>query len=134
MLSVSLLFNSVNIQLNVSFLSGMFAVISLMTGTLVSEAKQELLAASSLTTDHIEASKTSHTETSITITSGHHSPSMEFDGVNIQIAVAVSFLIGIYQLIFGVFQMGFVSVYLSEHLVSKQHRLVVVILIQSIDT
>ena len=109
-------------------------MISLMTGTLVSEAKQELLAASSLTTDHIEASKTSHTETSTTITSGHHSPSMEFDGVNIQIAVAVSFLIGIYQLIFGLFQMGFVSVYLSEHLVSKQHRLVVVILIQSIDT
>ena len=37
---------------------------------------------------------------------------------NIKIATAVSFLIGIYQLIFGIMQMGLVSVYLSEQLVS----------------
>ncbi|KAI1296895.1 Prestin [Halotydeus destructor] len=70
---------------------GLFAVISLMTGSLVSQTRDEL-----------------------GIQAGHP----QFDSINVQIAVAVSFLIGIYQLLFGILQMGFVSVYLSEQLVS----------------
>lgn len=36
----------------------------------------------------------------------------------IHIAIAVAFLIGIYQLVFGILRLGFISVYMSEQLVS----------------
>jgi MFS superfamily sulfate permease-like transporter len=106
-------------------MSGMFAVISLMTGTLVSEAKQEILAAASSPSpslvrgyDTSTAASSSPSLTTLETASHYSSPSVEFEEINIQIAVAVSFLIGVYQLVFGFLQIGFVSVYLSEHLVS----------------
>lgn len=36
----------------------------------------------------------------------------------VEIAMAISFLIGLYQLVFGIFRLGFFSVYMSEQLIS----------------
>ncbi|XP_015789465.1 solute carrier family 26 member 6 [Tetranychus urticae] len=36
----------------------------------------------------------------------------------VEIAIAISFLIGLYQLVFGIFRLGFFSVYMSEQLIS----------------
>ncbi|RWS31688.1 solute carrier family 26 member 6-like protein [Leptotrombidium deliense] len=65
-----------------------FAVVSLMTGSLITQVNDERKLWS-------------------------------LEEVNpIQIAVVVSFLIGIYKLIFGILRLGFVSVYMSEQLIS----------------
>lgn len=105
-------------------------MISLMTGTLVSEVQQELKARtqidSSFTSPSGHSYSTATTDLPLeevsspeSLTFRHHKGNDSLDDdMNIRIATAVSFLIGIYQLIFGIMQMGFVSVYLSEQLVS----------------
>ena len=101
----------------ISFLPGMFAVISLMTGTLITEAKEEMAFMKSLSSITSE----SRSSPDLLVTTSSPSESLmqvDENGINIQIAIAVSSLIGLYQLVFGIMQMGFISVYLSEQLVS----------------
>ena len=97
----------------------MFAVISLMTGTLILEAKEELALTKSMTGPLSSTSAPSLTSfTTISSLPADGDVGEDDASVNIRIAVAVSFLIGFYQLLFGIMQMGFISVYLSEQLVS----------------
>ncbi|RWS05151.1 sulfate transporter-like protein [Dinothrombium tinctorium] len=67
---------------------GTFAVVSLMTGTLVTQVNDERKMRSQEAVSPID------------------------------IAMTVSFLIGVYQLICGILRLGFVSVYMSEQLIS----------------
>lgn len=53
-------------------------------------------------------------------TESHHNESTVDDDLwlNVQIAVIITCIMGLYQLIFGLMRMGFISIYLSEQLIS----------------
>ncbi|CAG2100288.1 unnamed protein product [Medioppia subpectinata] len=79
---------------------GTFAIVSLMTGTIISEMHE--------------------TNANPLVNQTNTDPStQQRQYSNIQMASMIALLIGIYQLLFGIFRMGFISVYMSEQLISS---------------
>lgn len=83
---------------------GTFAIVSLMTGSLISEFKSP---------EDSGFLNISSNESIREIYGCHHN----FN--NIEIASVIALLVGVYQLLFGIFRLGFISVYMSEQLISS---------------
>ncbi|RWS27910.1 solute carrier family 26 member 6-like isoform X2 [Leptotrombidium deliense] len=97
---------------------GACAILSgVMTGNLVTQVMQE----NGVSLHQLEAMNTNTQSAHSTITSATDFTNSENNLPNIQsfeIASAAAFWIGIYMLLFGVLRLGFISIYLSEQLIS----------------
>ncbi|XP_054156044.1 solute carrier family 26 member 6-like isoform X2 [Oppia nitens] len=95
---------------------GTFAIVSLMTGSIINEMNASndnplvMTAAAAAINETIIGSTATTTAASI---GGQRLYS------NIEMASMIALLIGAYQLLFGIFRMGFISVYMSEQLISS---------------
>ncbi|PAV91402.1 hypothetical protein WR25_06387 [Diploscapter pachys] len=89
--------------------SGAFAIVALMIGTVVSEL------ASAGKDDCKCSNNTFVPEPNIFCCEFHRSPAKPEDAVNV--AMTVTLLVGLLQIVFGLFNAGLLSVWLSDHLV-----------------
>ncbi|XP_061478432.1 sulfate anion transporter 1 [Rhineura floridana] len=93
---------------------GIFSLLSLMVGQVVD--RELLLAGFDLHDDRQEATDgTDYLNVTVySVTLGMMTPECGKDCYAIRVATALTFLAGVYQVLMGIFRLGFVSMYLSE--------------------